>query len=129
ATLVCAVSQRPHMKGCSGAREVREMRLKSQATTVTLLARTRESCASSFISNQSMFNSNAVQTNARSFGGLQTMSIQSSAQSPIATSIVRSMTAAFACTSLLGIALASTVACADAPKQRLNPLIGLIEQG
>lgn len=85
-------------------------------------------------------------TNARSFGGLQ-MTDQSSAHSPaqasarqqqpivtslarsIGRSMSRSITGALACTSLLGIALASTVACADAPKQRLNPLIGLIEQG
>lgn len=58
-------------------------------------------------------------TNARPFGGFNAMPSHSSARS-----IVRSL----ACTSLLSVAVFGG-AVADAPKQRLNPLIGLIEQG
>lgn len=61
---------------------------------------------------------------ARSFGGLQTMP----AHSPVKAS-TRSIARALACTSLLSVAIASNVALADAPKRRLNPVIGLIEQG
>lgn len=48
------------------------------------------------------------------------MPVQSSARA-----IARSL----ACTSLLSVALAGSAAFADAPKQRLNPFIGLLEQG
>lgn len=77
-----------------------------------------------------MFKINAL-LQQRAFGGLQTMSDQSSAHSPAHSLAKRhkSIAAAFAGASLLSFALASSVVYADAPKQRLNPLIGLIEQG
>jgi 2-keto-3-deoxy-L-rhamnonate aldolase RhmA len=52
------------------------------------------------------------------------MPVQSSARSP-APSMARSLVHA----ALLGAALVSSAALADAPRQRLNPLISLIEQG
>jgi 4-hydroxy-2-oxoheptanedioate aldolase len=63
-------------------------------------------------------------TNAVSSGGFHTMPVQSSAGLS-AKSLARSL----ACASLLSVAMAASVALADAPTQRLNPVISLIEQG
>ncbi|MDY6946791.1 MAG: aldolase/citrate lyase family protein [Pseudomonadota bacterium] len=46
-----------------------------------------------------------------------------------AQSSTRALARSLACTALLSATLAGSAALADAPKQRLNPLIGLIEQG
>src|SRR5262249_9748846 len=63
-----------------------------------------------------------LMTNSHSSGGFQIMPVQSSAELS-AKSLARTL----ACS--LSLAIVSSSALADAPAQRLNPVISLIEQG